>query len=70
MFTGGEAVPLLICLDIIKLVLLSVFTLIEAICSKNSAKPQPNVHFWLTCVAKKNLCLSSLVSGVGFDSRI
>ena len=51
---------LLICLDVTKFVLLSVCTLIEMTCLKigqNHCSRMPKVHFRLTYVAKKRLCL-------------
>ena len=50
----------MICLDVIKFVLLSFFTLVETIKLKILAKLLPrNVksHFRLTCVGQNRLCL-------------
>ena len=48
----------------------SIFTIIKKICQKIWAKPpsknekkKKKIHFRLTCVAEKRLCLSSLLSG-------
>ena len=62
--TGSEVFSLLTCLDDIKFVFLSFFTVIEAIWLKICAKPPSKFekgHFRLTCVAQKRCCLSSLM---------
>ena len=62
--TGSEVFSLLTCLDDIKFVFLSFFTVIEAIWLKICAKPPSKIkkgHFRLTCVAQKRCCLSSLL---------
>ena len=55
---------LLICLDAIKFLWLSVFTIIETICLKIWAKPFSTgtikVPFRMTFLAQKSLCLSPL----------
>ena len=52
--TGSELLSLLICRNASKFVLLSVYGLIN--CPR-----MDTVHSWLTCVAQKRLCLSSLL---------
>ena len=52
--TGSELLSLLICHNSSKFLLLSVYGLIN--CPRIDT-----VHFWLTCVAQKRLCLSSLL---------
>ena len=52
-------------LDAPKFVFLSVLTIIETSCPKKWAKPlskNEKNYFWLTCVAQKRLCLSSLLA--------
>ena len=65
MSTGSERFSLLICLDVTKFVLLSVFTLIETICpkicSKSRLKGAKKNNFRLTSVAPRSCCLSSLL---------
>ena len=56
----SEAFPLLTCLNATKIVLLSIFTLIETICKKNWAKSLPmskKGHFRLTCVGPNRFLL-------------
>ena len=64
--TGSEAFSLLvICLDANKFVLLSFFSFIRTIYPRFSTKLQPNDakgHIWLTSVAHKRCCLSSLIT--------
>ena len=52
--TGSEFLSLLICHNASKFLLLSVYGLLN--CPR-----MDTVHFWLTCVAQKRLCLSSLL---------
>ena len=52
--TGSELFSLLICRNTFKFVLLSVYGLIN--CPRVDT-----VRFWLTCIAQKRLCLSSLL---------
>ena len=61
--TGSEVFSLLTCLDDIKFVFLSFFTVIEAIWLKICAKPpSKNEKRPLPCVAQKRCFLSSLLS--------
>ena len=62
--TGSEKFCLAICLDATKFALFRVFILTETICLKTQARSLPEnekVHFRLTCVAHKRLCLTSLL---------
>ena len=71
--TGSEVFSLLTCLDDIKFVFLSFFTVIEAIWLKICAKPPSKIkkgHFRLTCVAQKRCCLSSLLAKDARDFQI
>lgn len=58
----NEAFPALICLDAIKFVLLSFFSLINTICLGIGAQPQPKngKNPPLTFVAQKRLCFSTV----------
>ena len=66
MWTGSERFSLLICLDVTKFVLLSVFTLIETICPKICSKSRlkgakKKKNFRLTSAAPRSCWLSSLL---------
>ena len=66
--TGSESLSLLICLDATKLVLLSVFTLIETNCSKICFKSRPKiaktaVPEGLTCAAQRIAATKATATG-------
>ena len=65
--TESEAFSLSVCLDSNKRVLLFFFTVIvlrqyTRIFGQKHFPRMQNVHFWLTGVAQKHLCLSSLIN--------
>ena len=63
--TGSEAFSFLICLDATRFIVLSVFTHIRRFAKKLGKKHCPRmqkVHFRLTWIAQKRLCLNSLLS--------
>ena len=71
--TGSEAFSLFTCLDDIKFVPLFFFTLTETIWLKIWAKPplkNVKVHFRLTCIAQKRLCLKLPMSSLNLSRHL